>query len=316
MDPIHLIVWGTVALAVLGLFIGVAGVFNLFKAPRRRRGIGLTIFGLVILGAVGVLVWTNWPLFLQRFGWDVVNPELREELQNASLNDPDRDKIQTRDWPQWRGPFRDGFSPAKGLLDQWPAGGPKVVWRKPIKGGYSSVSIANGRAYVTDRDRYSERVICLDAADGKELWVHRYDAEYRGMQYGAGPRATPTVHDGRIHTVGAGGVFLCLDANPKDGKPNVLWEHNLLEEFEARRPTWGVACSPLVEGDLVVVQPGGGKGSVAAFDRVTGKLAWTALDDESGYSSPVAATAAGQRQVIAVTAAHLAGLEPPDGHAP
>ena len=152
-----------------------------------------------------------------------------------------------------------------------------------------------------DKKDNDERVLCLDPATGNELWVHPYAAKYSGLSYGAGPRATPTVSDGRVYTVGATGIMLCLDANPKENKADVKWQHDLISEFDAKIPTWGVACSPLIEGDLVCVQPGGKKGSVVAFDRKTGKLVWHALSDPSGYSSPIAATVAGVRQIICFT---------------
>src|SRR5262245_25458198 len=133
------------------------------------------------------------------------------------------------------------------------------------------------------------------------------------MDYNAGPRATPTVHDGRVYTVGATGVFLCLETAPAGGKAKLLWRHDLMKEFNARTPRWGVACSPLIVGDLVIVQPGGTKGSIAAFNRRTGEREWTALEDPSGYSSPVFATAAGVRQVICFTARRMVGLRPADG---
>jgi outer membrane protein assembly factor BamB len=166
-----------------------------------------------------------------------------------------------------------------------------------------------------DRDGPEERVVCLDAAKGDELWAYRYPADYHRVDYGSGPRATPTVHDGRVYTVGATGILLCLEAKPADGKPKALWQHDLVAEFDAgsQFPRWGIACSPLIEGDLVVAQPGGKDGSIAAFNRQTGELVWKALSDESGYSSPVAGTLAGVRQIICLTGRNLVGLHPGDG---
>jgi outer membrane protein assembly factor BamB len=166
-----------------------------------------------------------------------------------------------------------------------------------------------------DKQGDDERVVCLDAGTGKELWAHRYRVDYSAFQLrqATGPRATPTVAGGKVFTVGATGVFLCLEAAPRDGRAHVLWQHNLMEKFDATPPGWGVACSPLVEGNLVYVQPGGTKGSVAAFDTRTGDVAWTALSDVSGYSSPMAATVAGVRQILCFTGKGLAGLQPADG---
>src|SRR5207302_1702764 len=136
-------------------------------------------------------------------------------------------------------------------------GGPRRVWRAQLGGGYSSPSVSGGRVYVTDKKGGEERVHCLDADSGKEVWTYASSVAYGDLQadYARGPRATPTVHDGRIYTVGATGVFLCLEAAPKDGKARLLWRYDLLTDFKADRPKWGVACSPLVQGDLVIVQP-------------------------------------------------------------
>jgi outer membrane protein assembly factor BamB len=312
MNPITVIVWGCVAVGVLGLFITGTATFKLLRHGRSRRCAMHLVVGLCLLGVTGAVSWYYWPLLLQHFGFDVDNEQLKAQLRDDALTPPDRPRNAADEWPQWRGSMRDGISPTTGLTTTWPAGGPKVLWRRPIHGGYSSVSIAGGLLYTQDRDGDHERVICLDA-DGKERWGHRYEVRYGDLDYKAGPRATPTVHAGRVYTVGATGVFLCLEANPPGGKPKVLWQHDLLKDFQAKQARWGVACSPLVEKDLVIVQPGGKKGSIAAFDHVSGELAWTALDEASGYSSPVAATAAGVRQIIALTSSRLVGLRPQDG---
>jgi outer membrane protein assembly factor BamB len=169
--------------------------------------------------------------------------------------------------------------------------------------------------YTQDFHDGQERVLCLNADDGKPRWkhAHEYSVDYTGMDrnYAKGPRATPTVHQGRIYTVGATGQFFCLE--DRDEQPRVLWQKDLLAEFEAPLPRWGIACSPLVEGDLVIVQPGGKKGTVVAFNRKSGELAWAALKEETGYSSPMAATIAGVRQIVALTGSRLVGLAVDDG---
>jgi len=309
------VVWlavGLVALIVLGLFIGGAGIVALVRKGRSWRTFFYVTFAVLSLGTVGVIGASRWHLLRELFKKDVDDPEGREKLQTASLEEGG-EPAPPGEWPQWRGYHRNGRSPETGLLTDWPAKGPKEVWSKPLGGGYSSVSISGGRAYVTDRQDDQERALCFDAATGKELWEYRYDADYGGVAYGAGPRASPTVHDGRVYTVGATGVFLCLEAAPAGGKAKRLWRHDLIKEFNARTPQWGVACSPLVVGNLVIVQPGGTKGSIVAFDRKEGKLAWTALDDPSGYSSPVLTTAAGVRQVVCFTARRMVSLRPSDG---
>jgi outer membrane protein assembly factor BamB len=313
MNTIQLITFGTVALSATGLFVGGAGVTVLRRRQWPRFGLVLLGTGLAALAVSGVLFWKYGPLMLQLFKGDVDDPERRARLQDQPLDRRGEEPAPPGEWPQWRGYHRDGVSTDTGLRTTWPDAGPPEVWHCSIGGGYSSPAISKGRLYITDRKDGQERVLCLDAASGKELWQYRYDVNYGGFQYQAGPRATPTVHDGRVYTVGATGVFLCLEAEPQGDKAHVLWEKDLRDEFGAPLPTWGIACSPLVEGDLVIVQPGGDKGSVAAFDRKSGKLAWSALDDRCGYSSPVAVTAAGKRQVVCFTAKRMVGLSPADG---
>jgi outer membrane protein assembly factor BamB len=310
MNPITLLVWGLGALILLGLFVAAAGGLGLARHGRSRRHGIYVAFGLLFLAVAGGWAWWKWPLIGLYFRGDLDDPARMAGARSGGL---DTTAAVDPEWSQWRGPLRDGRSAETGLAPSWPKGGPKELWRTPIKGGYASLSVWKGRAYTQDREGSRERVVCLDADTGKLLWAHEYPVDYAGIDYGAGPRATPAVHDGRVYTVGATGVLLCLEAAPAGNRPKVLWEHDLLAEFDAKRPKWGVACSPLVAGDLVVVQPGGNKGSVAAFDRVTGKLAWTALDDPSGYSSPVFAAPAGVEQVIAFTARRIAGLRPADG---
>lgn len=310
MDTQDILNWGSIALGPLGLFILVVGLLALRSG--RGRGTLYIIFGAILLAGSGVMVFHfRWP----QIKWMLKSEQIDDEEAKGRL---EKDPLKTPeykpgDWPQWRGLHRDGVAADRGLLTEWPKAGPTVDWKKPIGGGYSSVSVWNGRLYTMDRQGDQERVLCLDAKTGKEIWVHSYDADYAGISYGAGPRATPTVHAGRVYTVGAAGNFLCLEAAPADNKPNVFWEHDLLEEYDGKVPMWGVACSPLIDGDLVIVQPGGKKGSVAAFHRETGKEVWASLNDPSGYSSPVVVDAAGTRQVICFTGERMVGLRTSNG---
>lgn len=217
------------------------------------------------------------------------------------------------DWPQWRGPTRDSVWYEAELPDRFPADGLKARWRQPIGGGYAGLAVAGSRVYALDRQktpREIERVLCLDTATGKTLWVHAYPVSYGKMEYGNGPRSTPTIHDGKVYTFGAVGHLFCLDA--ATGK--VVWSHDTVAAFGGRVPTWGHACSPLVDGNRLIVQTGGADGAcVQAFDRYTGKEIWRSLPDNPGYSSPVLIDAPGGRQLVYWTAEHLCGLEPATG---
>jgi outer membrane protein assembly factor BamB len=218
------------------------------------------------------------------------------------------------DWPQWRGPNRDGLAPHTSLRATWPAGGPRLVWRQPLGRGFSSVAAVGDRLYTMDEqegeaDPGREGVVCLDAATGRTVWRFGYDSAFP-ERFGSGPRSTPAVDGGLVYAVGPTGIFHCLRADTGVK----VWRHDLLEEFQAPAPRYGVAFSPLVEGDLVYVTPGGpGGNAVAAFDKRTGRLAWKALGDPMGYSSPIVVTAAGVRQLLCLTNVALVSLSPQDG---
>ncbi|MFO0842156.1 MAG: PQQ-binding-like beta-propeller repeat protein [Gemmataceae bacterium] len=230
--------------------------------------------------------------------------DLLAELADAEFLDDDAPT--TRDWPQWLGPHRDGVTTMPDLLKTWPERGPPRLWRKTSGETYSSFAVAEGRVYTTMATEGGETVFCWDLATGKERWQHAYTPR-QAFQY-SGPRTTPTLDGGKVYTLGAAGLLLCLNA--ADGK--VVWEHDLAAELGAAPPRWGLACSPLVEGDRLFVAIGGRR-SLAAFDKATGELVWAGLSDDPGYSSPVAATIDGARQVIFFTGTRLVGVAPKDG---
>jgi outer membrane protein assembly factor BamB len=235
-----------------------------------------------------------------------------QELLHAKLADNPTD---TTDWPQWLGPNRNGVSAETDLLAKWPDDllTSCKAWEQPVGTGFSSLAVAAGRAYTLMQDGDDEAVICWDAETGRELWRFRYPAKYVNGQ-GSGPRSTPAVDGDLVYTVGATGRMYCLKTHPGSAGGEVVWSRDLLTEFYAKNLSWGVSFSPLVEGKLVYVNPGGPNGqSVAALDKYTGKTVWHALDDPAGYSSPVTATLAGKRQVIFFTAHELAGLSATDG---
>jgi outer membrane protein assembly factor BamB len=240
------------------------------------------------------------------------DPARLQELLHAHFTDK---KANTTDWPQWRGPKRDGVSAETNLLAAWPDDllTRRKVWEQPVGEGYSSLAVAAGRAYTLMQDGDQEAVVCWDAETGKELWRYRYPARFIDRQ-GNGPRSTPAVDGDYVYTVGATGLMHCLKTHPSSAGGQVVWSKDLLQDFHASNLPWGVSFSPLVEGGLVYVNPGGPSGqSVAALDKYTGKTVWQALDDQAGYSSPLTATLAGKRQVIFFTAHELAGLSATDG---
>ncbi len=221
------------------------------------------------------------------------------------------------DWPQFRGPNRDGNWNETGILESFPRGGLKMQWRQPVGGGWPSPVVAQGRVFVFDveliKPMARERLHCFEEKTGKVLWVYAYEEKYADWTYvperGAGPTATPIVEGNRIYIVGANGNTHCLDV--KTGK--VLWEKNIGREYQVAE----MSCrpSPLIEGSLLIVSTGAKPGaSVLALDKMTGKEVWKALDDPVSNSSPIIITAGGRRQLIVWSGSSLASLDPADGH--
>ncbi|MFM8579105.1 MAG: PQQ-binding-like beta-propeller repeat protein [Planctomycetaceae bacterium] len=229
------------------------------------------------------------------------------------------------DWPQWRGPKRDGVWRERGIVLSIPADGLPVVWRTSIKGGYAGPAVADGRVYVADYDRGEgsltndpgsrtelsgrERLLCLDADSGRLLWKHEYDCPY-AISYAAGPRCTPTVDDGRVYFLGAEGNLVCLDA----AKGGVLWQKDFKRDYAAPTPIWGFCGHPLVEGNLLICLVGG-PGSVAvAFDKRSGREVWRSVTaSEQGYCPPTIVEASGARQLLIWDADRINALEPESG---
>jgi outer membrane protein assembly factor BamB len=214
------------------------------------------------------------------------------------------------DWPQFRGPNRDGVSAEPGVLAAWPAGGPKVLWKVPLGEGYSQIAAVKGRLFTLYGQGNDENAAAFDAATGKQLWRVRLDRKYEnGM--GNGPRSTPTVDGGTVYVLSASGRLAALEA----ASGRTIWEHDLRADYGAQPPTWGVASSPLVEGNLLLVSVGGsGNRSIIAFDKTNGKPVWGSQNDIAGYAAPIAITVRGVRQVIFFTGDALVSLAPKDGH--
>ncbi|HYV39900.1 MAG TPA: PQQ-binding-like beta-propeller repeat protein [Gemmataceae bacterium] len=219
-------------------------------------------------------------------------------------------------WPEFLGPRRDGIVHEKGLNTDWKKTPPKVLWKVPLGEGFSSFAIVGERAFTMCKRGQYDILVCLDTKNGKELWTHELAASYIDKQeQGAGPRSTPTYHDGKLYCLMPRGDLVCVSA--ADGKR--VWAANQFKDtgaasLEGEYFYWGVSVSPLVEGDLVIVQPGGkNNNSIAAFHKNTGKLVWKVGDDSMGYASPLAVTIAGQRLLIVPTGNAVMGLAPATG---
>jgi len=218
-------------------------------------------------------------------------------------------EARATDWPQWRGPNRDGVWREKGIVQKFGEGPLQVRWRAKIANGYSGPTVADGRVYVTDRlasPAQVERVHCFDAMTGDGLWSHTYGCKYERIEQRNGPRASVTVNDGRAYSLGAMGHLFCLDA----AKGTVIWSKDLNSAYQIKMPMWGIAASPLVESGLVTVQIGGRDGAcLVAFDKVGGKEKWRALNDAASYSAPIVIEQAGKRVLVCWTGERVVGLD-------
>jgi outer membrane protein assembly factor BamB len=215
------------------------------------------------------------------------------------------------DWPQFLGPTRNGVYAGNDLSETWPKEGPAVVWQKPVGAGFSAPAVVRQKLILFHTADEKETVECLDAKTGKQLWIFAYHTDYHDdFGRGEGPRATPCIADGRVYTFGADGMLTCLDF--ETGKK--LWSVNTMSTFEASKGFFGMVCSPLVEGNAVLLNIGGkNSAGIVAFDKVTGKVLWQASKDEASYSSPIIATIDSKRRVLFLTRERLTILNPTDG---
>lgn len=229
------------------------------------------------------------------------------------------------DWPAFRGPERTGVSAETGLLEKWPAGGPKLVWRSDKGGlGYAGMAIVGGTVYTMGARGADEYLIALDDK-GQEKWAAKIGPTYNwnANSWSGGPNATPTVDGDRIYALSSRGMLLCADRTGKE-----VWKLDLVKDLEGQvNPVaggfeqgkeilgWGYCWSPFVDGDKLVITPGGPKGLFAALDKKTGKPLWrsAAVTDQATYASPVMATIGGTKQYIAQTQKGVVGVSAADG---
>jgi outer membrane protein assembly factor BamB len=204
-------------------------------------------------------------------------------------------------WPGFYGPRRDGVYRDGPILTAWPAKGLPRIWKRPVGLGYGSMAIAQGLVFTLEQRRDEEAAVAYDLKTGREVWSNRWKAFFQESMGGDGPRSTPAWDEGRVYFLGAEGEFRCVDAT--SGK--TIWNKNLLTESSAPNLQWGMASSPLVVENLVIMESGKG---VTAYDKRTGAKVWNALDDAPSYTAPMLATLGGQQQIIAVLAKRAVGL--------
>ena len=209
------------------------------------------------------------------------------------------------DWPQWRGPNRNGISTEK-ISTHWTADGPTVLWRASVGTGFSSISVSEGRAYTMGNAHERETIWCFDASTGKELWKHTYPSQLGPVYNEGGPVSTPTVASNRVFTISKWGDVFCLDA----AKGAVIWQHDLRRDGVVSN-RWGFAGAPLLWHELVILNAGA---AGCALERDTGRLAWLNGTKPTGYASPTLYHSDGKECVLIFAAKHLVAVEPQTGH--
>jgi len=214
------------------------------------------------------------------------------------------------DWPQWRGVERNGVSPETGLAKSWPAGGPPLVWKaQGLGAGFAAFSIAGGRLFTQGQRGSQQFVLAIDIKTGKKVWETPTGGAYNDSR-GDGPRGTPTIDGAHLYALAGDGTLVCLDT--KSGEK--IWTVNLMKRFQSQVLNWGISESPLVDGERLIVTPGGNGSSVVALNKTNGETIWKSQSDEAGYSSAIAFDVGGIRQIAVLTGDAAIGLNIKNGN--
>jgi outer membrane protein assembly factor BamB len=292
--------------------------------------------GVLILGGLLLLVWitlfSRLPLKIRLLTWavllaavalffsafryrgvtgDVVpifEPRWKGEIE--VLPGEELSEFALYSYPQFLGPHRNGTVPGVRLARDWETQPPRLIWRRPVGKGWSAFAVVGDTAVTQEQHGEEERIVCYDLKTAEVRWSFGYPASYSSPLAGDGPRATPTIVNGRVYAVGGTGLLHALDL--EDGR--LIWSRDVLEDNGASNPGWGKSCSPLVVDGLVVVSAGGPGGkSLVAYSEDTGEIVWRGGDDHSSYASAVVTTLAGVRQIVILNAGSVVGHDPEDG---
>ena len=285
-----------IAAAAALLFALVWTVF-LSPLPGRLRG---AVAAVAVLLAVFVRVeGTSGDLV------PVLRPRWSRRPAERAMERATADPSRAADFPRFLGPGGDARLPAASLSPDWAAKPPSVIWRRAVGEAWSGFAVAGGRAVTQEQHGPDERVVAYDLASGAPLWSHADPARYDTTLGGAGPRATPTLLDGRVYTLGATGILNCLEL----ATGARVWSVDIVRDAGVAVPPWGFAGSPLLDGKLVLVQAG----PLLAYDRASGKRVWSSGQEAASYATPMIATLGGRRQVVVLSQASCAGHDPATG---
>jgi outer membrane protein assembly factor BamB len=224
-------------------------------------------------------------------------------VEGPAMSEPGGTRVE---WPGFRGAARDSVIRGVRIDTDWSRTPPVELWRQPIGPGWSSFAVAGARFFTQEQRGDDEIVSAYDMKTGKPVWKHRDAARFWESNAGAGPRATPTLHNGRVYTLGGTGILNALDARDGAG----IWSRNVVTDTGATIPDWGIASSPLVVGDVVIAATAG---SLAAYDLATGKPRWFGPKNGWGYSSPQLMTIDGVSQIVLIHGPGVIGVSPSDG---
>ncbi len=220
---------------------------------------------------------------------------------------------KSQDWSDWRGNNRDGVWSESGIIEKFESYDLVPKWSTPVGSGYTGPTVSKGKVYLTDLIKNSvqtEGVLCFDEKTGEKLWEFRYECEYTGVGYPAGPRASVVINDEKAYSLGTMGHLFCFNA--KNG--HVIWKKDLNREYEIRMPIWGIAAAPLIVDDRIILQiSGSNNAGIIALDKNTGIELWRNTNDIAGYSAPVLIEKNGKKTVVVWTENSLSGLDPDSG---
>lgn len=312
---------------VLALVAPPVGFLLLWTTPGYRLwqkilgSVGLGLYTVLYAGLIiGIGMESGWwevewrggdyPVIVSRRSGP--NPDLLEAHRKAQAQLPpprlDPAAHPPPYWTDFRGPHRDGHYDETSILTRWPAPGLRELWRNPCGGGYASFVVAEGLAFTIEQRRELEVIAAYALDTGREVWTYDYPARFEEWMGGDGPRATPTYYGGRLYSLGARGDLICLGA----ATGTVVWQHNVLADAGSENLTYGLAASPLIVEEQLLVTAGraSAKGTLLAYDALTGELLWSALPEQQGYASPVPVEIGGREQVLLLTASRLLGFDP------
>lgn len=308
INGLGMVIWLLAGLVVTVWFLFFSG------APGKIRLAGLGLLGLAFVALVVLFRWDGQtgdfvPKFAFRFARSAEERAaeyFESESSDSTFSDiqaSERLEISDADWPRFAGANEDQIVRGVAIRKDWNQNPPVALWRHPVGPAWSSFAIVENFAFTQEQRGDSEAVVCYDALTGDQRWIHTDPVRFEEVASGVGPRCTPTVHDSRLYALGATGILNCL--NPLTGE--VLWSRNIVEDAATDLVMYGMAGSPLVHEDVVIVNPSGDGGAVAAYDRLTGEQRWSAGTQIQSYASPLVASIAGVPQVLTYSGEGLGG---------